>query len=198
MRIGVAIPCHVNDIPLLEKYPLPSLSILDPPPDKILILVNDGTKGLKEYRTRLFDKLFLEHNCDVVLSACSDYLFTNKKLMVQINPDKVQDYGRFFSTPLMSLVFTVLRRMARKPWSSMYSIPRKIWFEQVRDSPVFDGTDGSIPRIVKMDYDSHMGINYILMRRNTKGIIQNALFSTYSQEKHLMKRVIKMMKGLHI
>lgn len=98
----------------------------------------------------------------------------------------------------MSFVFFILRRMSKSPWSAMYSIPKKVWFEQVRDNPVYDGTDGSIPRCVDMDYKSHMEISYMLMRRNTKGIIQNALFSEYSQEKHLIKRVIKMMKGLHI
>lgn len=198
MRIGVAIPCLNTDVPLLEKYTLPSLSVLDPPPNKILVLVNDGTGGLKEYRTKLFDKLFLEHKCDIVLSACADYRFTNKKLVTQMNPNKVQNYGRVYNTPLMSILFYVLRRMTRKPWSGMYSIPKKIWFEQVRDNPVFDGTDGTIPRCVDMDYVSHMGVNYMLMRRNRKGIIQNALFSPYSLEKHPIKRIVKMMKGLPI
>ena len=115
-----------------------------------------------------------------------------------MNPDKVQNYGRVFTTPLMSILFFMLRRMSKNPWSAMYSIPKKIWFKQIRDNPIFDGTDGSIPRTVNMNYESHMGVSYMLMRRNTKGIIQNALFSKYSQEKHLIKRIIKMTKGLHI
>ena len=197
-RVGVAIPCRVSDVSLAEKYPLPTLQALDPVPHKVLVLVNDGTRGLKEYRTRLFDSLFLEHGCDVVLSACTDYRFIDKKLMTKMDPVRVQNYGRVFTTPVMSVLFFVLRILARNPWSSMYSLPKRVWFEQIRDSPIFDGTDGSIPRAVGMDYESHMGVSYMLMRRNTKGIIRNALFSKYSQEKHLIKRVIKMLKGLHI
>ncbi len=198
LRVGVAIPCHFSDITLLEKYPLPTIQALNPPPHKTLVLVNDGSNGLKEYRTRLFDKLFLDYNCNIVISACADYRFTNKKLITQMNPDKVQNYGRVFTTPIMSILFYLLRRITKTPWSAMYSIPKKVWFERIRDNPIFDGTDGSIPRAVNMDYKSHLGISYMLMRRNKKGIIQNALFSEYSQEKHLIKRVIKMTKALHI
>ena len=197
-RVGIGIPCHVNDIELCERFPLSTISLLEPQPHKVLVCVNEGGQsGLKEIRIALFDKLFLKYNCDIVFSMCVDYRIINRNLMNEAPPDKVMNYGRFFNTPIIGLMHYIARRCTRTPWSSMYSIPRKIWFNDVRDNPVFNGFDGSIPRCVNMDFESHMGINYMLMRRNTKRLIEGALDPKF-RSNGLVRSLIKMSQGIKI
>ena len=199
LKIGVGIPCHKRDIPLLERYTLPSLLNLNPSPYKILILINEGTyTDLKEIKTEIYDSLFKDYDCDIVLTACADYLFVNKTLMLEVHPDKVMNYGRMLNTPIIGLMWVIARRLVKKPWSACHSMPKKIWFETIRDSSLYDGTDGSIPIIMNMCFESHRGINYILMRRNTKRIVNNALFNPIMRKKHIIKRILKLTQGLPI
>ncbi len=179
---------------LCFKYPIPSLRLLNPSPHKIIVDINSGGYGgLKEIRTRMFYRLFDVYQCDIVLSVCVDYRMINRNLLNEMSKDKVMNYGRFFNTPIIGLMHYVARFLTNSPWSSMYSIPRKIWFNEVRDNPLWNGYDGDIPRCVNMDYESHMGINYMLMRRNTKRIIEASLLRP-----QLIRKIIKMSQGIKI
>jgi hypothetical protein len=194
VKVGIAIPCSTKDIEICFKYAINSIGLLNPLPHQIVVDINDkGYRGLKEIRTKLFDELFLEHDCDVVLSMCADYRLTNKKLLTKVSSTRVVSYGRFFNTPIIGIFFYVLRLLTRKPWSAMYSIPREIWFSKVRDNPLWNGYDGSIPKCVDMDFISNKGINYMLMRRDTKRIIKASL-----KELTLFRKMLKMLLGVKL
>ena len=199
LKIGVGIPCHTRDIPLLERYALPSLCSLNPMPYKILVLVNDGNyKNLKEIKIEIIDSLFLEYDCDIVLSACADYLFIDTNLMNYIHPNKIMNYGRMLNTPIIGLMWVIARRLVKKPWSSMFSIPKNIWFNIVRDNPLYNGNDGSIPIVMNNCFESHMGINYMLMRRDTKRLIDDTLNNPRYRNTRILRRMIRMSRGIKI
>lgn len=199
VKVGVAIACHFRDIEICLQYPIPTLKLLDPRPHMILLDINDGGyRGLKEIRTRLFDDLFNVHHCDIVLSVCADYRIINKNIINEMSLDKVVNYGRFFNTPIIGLMHYIARRLTRSPWSAMYSIPREIWFMEVRDNPLWNGFDGSIPKCVNMDFESHMGINYMLMRRDTKRLIDATLKNREYRKRGIMRTIIKMTQGIKI
>lgn len=200
VKVGVAIPCHFRDIEICLKYPVPTLKLLNPSPHKILIDFNCGVYGgLKKIRTKLFDRLFNVYDCDIVLSVCADYRMINKNIINEVSLDKVMNYGRFFNTPIIGIMHYIARRLTRKPWSSMFSIPREIWFMEVRDNPLWNGLDGSIPRCVNMDYESHNGINYMLMRRDTKRLIEATLKNPkYRKNKGMIWTIIKLTQGIKI
>ena len=200
VKVGVAVPCHFRDIEICLKYPLPTLKLLNPSPHKILIDLNGGVYGgLKKIRTKLFDRLFNVYNCDIVLSVCADYRMINKNIINEMSLDKVMNYGRFFNTPIIGFMHYMARRLTRFPWSAMYSIPREVWFMEVRDNPLWNGFDGSIPRCVNMDYRSHMGINYMLMRRDTKRLIEATLKNPeYRKNKGMIRTIIKLTQGIKI
>lgn len=200
VKVGVAIPCHFRDIEICLKYPVPTLKLLNPSPHKILIDFNCGVYGgLKKIRTKLFDRLFNVYDCDIVLSVCADYRMINKNIINEMSLDKVMNYGRFFNTPIIGIMHYMARRLTRFPWSSMFSIPREIWFMEVRDNPLWNGFDGSIPKCVNMDYESHMGINYMLMRRDTKRLIEATLKNPkYRKNKGMIRTIIKMTQGIKI
>ena len=199
LKVGVALPCHVRDIEICLKYPLPTLELLDPSPHKILVDFNRGVYGgLKQIRTKLFDNLFIVYGCDIVLSVSADYRIINKNIINEMASDKVMTYGRFFNTPIMGLTHYLIKRLTRSSWSSMYSIPKEIWFSEVRNNPLWKGYDGSIPRCVKMNFENHTGINYMLMRRNTKRLVDVALHNPEYRKKNILRRVIKMSQGIKI
>ena len=199
MKVGVAIPCHVRDLEICLKYPMPTLALLNPKPHKILVDVNEGSyASLKVIRTRLFDKLFDVYDCDVVISICADYRMINRNLINEVSPVKVVNYGRFFNTPIIGILHYMSRRFTRSPWSAMFSIPKEIWIEEVRNNPLWTGRDGSIPKCVKMDYESHMGVNYMLMRRNTKRLVFGALNNPAFRKRGLLRRILKMSQGIKI
>lgn len=197
-RVGMAIPCHVRDIGLCFQYPIPSLSRLNPAPHITLVQLNSGEYAdLKDLRTHLFDTLFLEHNCDAVLSVCTDYRIINKNLLNEVSLEKVVNYGRFFTTPIIGAFYYLLRRCTNSPWSAMYSIPKDVWFNEVRDNPLWDGYDGSIPKCVKMNYEVNYKVNYLLTRRNTKRIVDLSL-ENYRKDRSLIRFVLKMLLGVKI
>ncbi len=194
----MAIPCHERDIEICFKYPVPTLSRLNPAPHIILIKVNSGKyTDLKEIRTSLFDALFNDYNCDVVLSVCTDYLIVNRNLLNEIPLDRVANFGRFFNTPIIGLFYYLLRRCTNSPWSAMYSIPKDVWFNEVRDNPLWRGYDGDIPKCVKMNYDVNYKVNYLLTRRNTRRIVDLSL-ENYRKDRSLFRFFLKMMLGVKI
>ena len=197
-RIGVAIPCHVRDAEMCSQVAVPTLSRMKPAPYMTLIDLNTGEyEDLKEIRTKLFDSLFNEYGCDAVLSVCTDYLFTNRNLINEIPRDKVMTFGRFFNTPIIGFFFYLLRRCTKTPWSAMYSIPRDVWFNEVRDNPLWHGYDGDIPECVNQDYAVNYKINYLLTRRNTKRIVDLSI-ANYRKDGSVLRFFLKMLLGVKI
>ena len=189
----------MRDIEICLKYPMPTLALLNPKPHKILVDVNKGSYGgLKVIRTRLFDKLFNVYDCDVVLSIAADYRMINRNLINEVSADRVVNYGRFFNTPIIGFVHFMARRLTRSPWSAMFSIPKEIWFNEVRDNPIWHGRDGDIPKCVNMNYESHLGINYMLMRRDTKRLVKGALNNPAFRKRGIARRILKMSQGVKL
>ncbi len=197
-RVGVAIPCHVRDSEMCFRVVVPTLSRMKPAPYMTLIELNTGEyTDLKDLRTRLFDSLFYDHNCDVVLSVCTDYLIINRNLLNEVSLERVVNFGRFFTTPIIGFFFYLLRRCTNSPWSAMYSIPRDVWFNEVRDNPLWQGNDGDIPKCVKMNYEINYKVNYLLTRRNTKRIVDLSL-ENYRKDGSLLRFILKMLLGVKI
>jgi len=154
LRVGVAIPCHISDIPIL-KYCLASIKELNPQPHKVSIDINEGEKSLKQIRTSLFDSLF--ETCDVVLSVDADfYLFPN--ILSKVRNDKVVSFMCFYRKHYV-FSLTCMRILFFNGWTGLYSIPKKIWFETVRDN--FNGTDSSVNRSLgKFNWIFEKGFSY--------------------------------------
>jgi len=147
LKIGVAIPCLKKDFPYLEVL-YESISRLNPPPFMMMINFNEGTKSLKFYRTELFNTLFNKFKCDVVLSVDADfYLFPN--ILRYVQSDKAVSFAELklrFSDILLNLI----RLFWPKSWSGCYSLPKKVWENQVK--PFWDGTDSSVKKLLKGNY----------------------------------------------
>jgi len=142
VKIGVAIPCHLEDLSFLRKC-LFGINQLNPKPYRIEIDVNKGERTLREIRERLFDKLFSE-GCDVVLQCSSDfYLFP--KILRYVQRERIVTFPcltyRISDLPMM--ILTLLGR----GWTGCYSLPKQDWFNKIKDK--WDGTDRSIRNLIK-------------------------------------------------
>lgn len=144
MKVGIAVPCHINDIRLLNVC-LSSISKLDPQPFDVSIDVNKGEKTLREIRAGLFDSLF-DEGCDVVLQCSCDFsLFPH--ILKYVSETKVVTF-----TPLAKRFYDLTLAahrllLPKTTWTGCYSLPKKIWFETVK--PSFDGYDSSVSKAVK-------------------------------------------------
>jgi hypothetical protein len=162
-KIGIAIPCHVDDKRFLSLCLL-SISRLDPPPHKRLVNLNRGEGGLKRIRTELFDELF--KTCDVVLQCDAEfYLFPN--ILSHVQSRRATSFScltRGFS----DILKIIARFLSRHPWPGCYSLPTVVW-QKVRASPEWDGTDTSVKRITK-DYQFVYTPKYYILRRSPERI----------------------------
>ncbi len=164
LKIGIAIPCHVDDNDWLATC-LQSVQNLNPEPYTYMVNLNNGEGGLKTIRTNLFDNLF-EKGCDVVLSCDVDF-FLFPDILKYIRSDKAVSFCWLQGRPIDALQ-VILRRLTRKPWAGCYSLPKHIW-ETVKKSNTWDGSDGSVSRIVG-DYDFIHSPKLYLMRRSDETI----------------------------
>jgi len=140
-KIGVAIPCHIKDR-LFLKQCLFGIENLNPKPYRVEVDVNEGERSLHQIRENLFDKLF-SIGCDVVLQCDSDfYLFP--KILRYIDAKKVTTFSCLARR--LSDVTMLLLALSGRSWTGCYSIPRNVWFNEVRDS--WNGTDADVLRIV--------------------------------------------------
>lgn len=146
LKVGVAIPCHVQDIGFL-KCCLNSVKHLSPQPYKVAIDLNEGDKGLKNIRACLFDFLF-KKGCDVVLSCDSDFwLFPN--ILSYVRCDIAVSFAEL-KRRFSDLPGTLIRLFWRGSWSGCYSLPKKVWQSQIRG--FWDGTDGSVKNLLEDNY----------------------------------------------
>lgn len=192
MKVGIGVPCHIDDVKIAEKHVLPSISKLDPAPDRVFVYVNKC--GLKAARTHIFDKLLIEGNCDIALQACVDYQFF-KHIISHIRSDKVVTFYPMTTTPIVSLSLIIGRNVAKNPWAGCYSLPKKVW-ERIREDPVWDGTDGSVQTLLNGDYYFTRTPDYTL-RRISKNITRT-VFRHEWRKRSIYRRGLKLVQALKI
>lgn len=176
IKIGIAIPCYVEDEHFLPAC-LHAIANLDPQPHTYLVDLNCGEGGLKGIRTRLFDKLF--ETCDVVLQCDVEfYLFPD--ILSHVREDRVTSFVCLLRKAV-DIIKVTARFLTPHPWSGCYSIPKAIW-QKVKASPEWDGTDTSIKKI-SGDYVFVYTPKYYLLRRSPRRI-QVAL-----SQKSLFRRI---------
>ncbi len=180
MRVGIAIPCHVQDKPYLQEC-LGTIANLNPEPHRVLINMNNGNQSLQTIRTQLYDELFTD--CQVVLQCCADYhLFPD--ILKHIHPSKVTSFNRLNRglTDIPRLILHILQDLRRgRSWTGCYSIPKHLW-KTVRNHPVWDGTDHSLHQI--------LGANYVFvlqpklwLQRRSENRLQDFLDEPWSWRK---------------
>lgn len=148
MKIGIATPCHVDDQAYLREC-LSSISNLRPQPFAHLININHGESSLHKIRTDLFDGLFDNVECDIVLSCDADFwLFP--KILSYIERKIATDFccleRRFFADLIMAGIHLVYHAS----WSGCYALPKEIWKKEIK--PSWDGTDPSVKDILGRNY----------------------------------------------
>ncbi len=200
LRIGVGIPCHVRDLNLLSKYSLPSAFNLNPPPDVIAVNINRGEGGLKKIRTDLFDALFEKYDCDVVFNTSAD-MIVSKNALKYVKENKVVSYGAIFKTPIATIInlllrFTIVARK-RKSWRGTYSLPRKTWFEKVRNSEVWAGFDSSLRLAIDSDFDSVPFPKVLIVRRHSLALKQVALYHPYNRNISTLDKFLRLTQALN-
>lgn len=143
MKVGIAIPCHEDDLPIFRNC-RESLCNLNPQPYRVAIDVNKGNKSLMEIRQNLFEGLYAL-GCDVVLQCSADfYLFPH--ILRHVSTREVVTFTNL-NRRRWDLFFTLHGLLLRnRSWTGCYSIPRDLWFDLVRDQ--FDGTDSSVAKAV--------------------------------------------------
>lgn len=147
MKIGIAIPCHVDDRLYLEEC-LKSVANLDPQPFCHLINLNRGEISLKQIRSNLFDELF-DKQCDVVLNCSSDFwLFPH--ILAHVRRDIVSDFCSLQNRLLADVISTGIHLFYPDCWTGCYSLPINVWKETIK--PSWDGSDGSIKQILGRNY----------------------------------------------
>lgn len=138
-KIGIGIPCHVRDVGIVRRT-LASIDELDPGPYRVKVYVNDGSQGMGYVRRRLFDKLFRDEGCDVVL-ACSADFGLMRGILKHVDPHRVTSFG-FLRRHPADVIHVFKRFISRRAWSGCYSIPRWVW-DRFREVD-WDGSDSAI------------------------------------------------------
>jgi len=188
-RIGIGIPCLLSDKTLMEKYCFPSINRMVPAPDCIYVYYNDGVKGgLLELRDKIFDKLFLEMGCDIVLVCDTDFMFMTKGILNMVRNDIVVDFITINRFPISSLILLMMYNIVRKPWAGCYSMPKKVYYEQVKGN--WDGTDSSIHKAVNMKYSVSRIPRVRVMRRNMIALKQLAIYG--KTQGNIISKMIKL------
>ena len=145
-HLSMALPCHIRDVPLLEKYCLPSISRLDPKPDSVIISLNDGHElGLKGIRLDLFDKAFNEYGADVIFSYGVDAIF-RKHIMRFARTDMIVAVEWLPLRPFTIITRSIVNFSRGRGWSGSYFLPRDIWYNFCRKK--FGGRDSDVLQVV--------------------------------------------------
>jgi len=140
LKVGVAIPCHVDDKPFLLKC-LQSVRALQPKAFDVSVNINRGEKSLKEIRTRLFDSLFAL-GCDAVLSCDADF-YVFPQILKHISATHVVSFAQLEKN-LSDIPIMLIRLFYPRSWSGLYSLPKHEW---LRIKDLWDGTDTSVKQL---------------------------------------------------
>lgn len=192
-RIGVAVPCRVGDMDLLERYCLPSLARLDPGPYVIKVYINSGhPDGLRGIKTELYDLLFNEYDVDVILCVDADMMLF-RDILKFVKRRVIVDFSHVVRAPVATMFKMVVRMLVDKPLCGCLSIPRELWEGKIRDNPEFNGIDSSIIRSVDIRRDFFplkFPPKFMLMRRSQGSYRKTMLNHPKNRELGLMKRMI--------
>lgn len=142
MKIGIATPIHENDVKYI-MYNRISIYSLRPKAYLHLTYFNDGSKGLKHYRTFLFDQLF-NNGCDIVLQCSVDH-YLLKDILKYVDENKVTTFA--YRKYKLSYIIDWLRfKVSPSMWTGCYSITKKYWeyFKESMYYKYWDGGDYSI------------------------------------------------------
>lgn len=144
LKIGIGIPCLDADrnylptcmkgVKELKKYGYEVINYID---------INDGTEGLKVVRKRIFNKLFDEGRCDVVLQCDVDF-FLMDDILKYIEKDRMVTFT-FMKRKVSTFIELIKFMISPNTWTGCYSIPRAIW-KEIEDKDAFDGNDTSVHR----------------------------------------------------
>lgn len=192
LKVGIGIPCHIRDIELLRKYSLPSINMLNPPPDLVVIYYNDGNVkgGLKKIREVILDEIF--KTCDVALMVDTDYYLFKKDIIKYVYDNKVTNFRSVNKYPLSNIIKYIAVLLVKRPWCGLYSIPKKIWYGKVKDN--WDGSDTSVQIAINKNYVYYIKPFYMLMRRNVPALIMVCLFHPLNRKRGLLSKIIKLMR----
>lgn len=146
MKIGIAVACHERDRAFLQCLgeSLTRALTRTPVTTRVLININKGEKSLKDIKTDIFDYLFEQAGCDVVLNVDADfYLFPH--ILKHVSSKQACSFAELKRRPT-DLLMTLIRLVYPGSWSGCYSLPYHIW---QRVKPNFDGTDTSVKRALQ-------------------------------------------------
>ena len=141
MKVGIAIPCHVNDQRYLRNC-LRAIGELNPSPYCYYVSMNKGEESMRMIRSDMFDRLF--SCCDVVLNCDVDFLLY-PHILKYVSEDLVTSFAQRERNS-SDFIQSFVRIFWSCGWSGCYTIPRDEWFYKVRNH--FDGTDTSIKNAV--------------------------------------------------
>ena len=187
-KIGIAIPCYKKDQGFLDTC-LEAIENLNPQPYVTVVNLN-WASSLKEARKQLFEYIFKNEKCDVILQNSVDFYLmadilkhVRRNRIVSFNPLCLRRYALSFS--LYHLLFP------KMGWSGCYSMPIEYWNCYKHR---FDGYDSSILRQVgRFKYDFHIPFIYYNLRPYRKSSVQEFL-----KTKPLFKRVLWRMARMGI
>jgi len=162
MKIGIATPIHESDIEYMT-YNKRSIRDLEPKSYLYISFLNNGSKGLKYYRTWLFDQLFSQ-GCDIVLQCSVDY-YLFKDILSFIEENKVTTFA--YLKHKFSFIIDWLRfKLSPNMWTGCYAITKEFW-DAIKKDGSFDGNDYSIMKFAEK-------INYPIKRvRRPSYILMN-------------------------
>ena len=144
LKIGIGIPCLESDrdylptcmkgVNELKNYGHDVINYID---------INDGKEGLKVVRKRIFNKLFDERSCDVVLQCDVDF-FLMDEILRYIEKDRLVTFT-FMKRKVSTFIELIKFLISPNTWTGCYSIPRDIW-KDIENKDAFDGNDTSVHR----------------------------------------------------
>lgn len=159
MNIGIATPLHWKDI-MYVAYNKRAVFNLEPESHVQMYYLNNGEKGLKYYRTSLFNSLF-HIGCDIVLQCSIDF-YLLKDILSYVNEKRITTFAYLKYKP--SYVIDFIRfKVSPSMWTGCYTITRDFW-ELLKKDGSFDGNDYSVMKFAKK-------INYPIKRVRTPSYI---------------------------
>ena len=148
MKIGIATPIYHNDIKYI-MYNKKSVLDLNPKAFLHYHCVNKGEKGLKFYRTFLFDHLF-NSGCDIVLQCSVDH-YLNNDILKYVDENKITTFA-YLKYRLSFIIDFIRFKISPSMWTGCYSITKDFW-ELIKKDDYFDGSDYSIMKFAdKINY----------------------------------------------
>lgn len=148
MKIGIATPIHKKDSRYIE-YNKRSVQDLEPKAYVHIVYYNDGSKGLKYYRTWLFDYLF-SLGCSIVLNCSVDH-YLCKNILNYVDKKEITTFA--YVKYRISFIIDFIRfKLSPNMWTGCYSIPLDFW-ELLKKDGSFDGNDYSVIKFAeKINY----------------------------------------------